>query len=154
MSGADSGPRTVFHNKQLCRRFVLWSTTTKLGYPNPTWWRTTLQSLGVMGDVESKTRSSMDLTTGATHLSHQCSCLLNNNNNSDGGAPWCAADWLHGQRTAINTNVTTWPTIQLVVYVNKCKKSFCCLNFLLSDGVCENDWITFDFTMINDQFFN
>ena len=43
------------------------------------------QSHEVMGAVEGKTRSSMDFTTGTSHLSRRCSCLFNNNNSSSTG---------------------------------------------------------------------
>ena len=38
------------------------------------------QSPGVVGAAGGKTWSSRDFTTMATHLNHQCSCLLSNNN--------------------------------------------------------------------------
>ena len=81
MSGTVSGPWTVFNHKQLCRRFVLGSTAKQPSYPNPTWLRSTPQTLGVLESVESKSWSSRYFTTRATHLSCRCSCLLNNNNN-------------------------------------------------------------------------
>ena len=75
-SGAVSEPQTVFDHKQLYRRFVLRSTTQQPNHQSPTELWPTPQNLGV---VASKTWSSRDFTTGATHLSCRSSCLLNNN---------------------------------------------------------------------------
>ena len=67
VSGAFSGPPTVFDYKQLYRPLVLGSTTQQPSYP--TRFLSTLSESLSCGAMEGKTRSFKDFTTVATHLS-------------------------------------------------------------------------------------